>query len=261
MTKVAFAIVAHPDDIEFMMAGTLLLLAKRGYELHTMNIANGSCGTATASREEIIEIRAQEAKQAAKLLGATHHPPRVDDLQIYYCEELIGQVAALIRSARPDILLLPSPHDYMEDHVNVSRIGVTAAFARGMTNFVTDPPTPCSPGDMAIYHALPFGLRDALREDVSPHLSVDISSAMYEKQAMLACHESQMQWLDDSQAGTDAIETMTAMARAVGAASGRFDYAEGWQRHNHLGFGAATFDPLQDALGPSVFHDHKPGSL
>ena len=28
MTRVAFAIAAHPDDIEFMMAGTLILLGK-----------------------------------------------------------------------------------------------------------------------------------------------------------------------------------------------------------------------------------------
>ncbi len=261
MTKVAFAIVAHPDDIEFMMAGTLLLLAKSGYQLHTMNVANGSCGTTTATREEIIEIRAREAKQAAQLLGAKHHPPRVDDLHIHYCPELIAQLAAQIRSARPSILLLPSPHDYMEDHVNVSRIGVTAAFARGMNNFTTDPPTPAAPGDIALYHALPFGLRDSLRNDVSPHFSVDISSVLDKKEAMLACHESQRHWLDESQSGNGTIDTMTSMARAVGSASGRFAYAEGWQRHNHLGFGTAAFDPLQDALASTVFHDHKPGRL
>ncbi|MDQ6630443.1 MAG: PIG-L family deacetylase, partial [Verrucomicrobiota bacterium] len=32
--KTAFAIAAHPDDIEFMMAGTLLLLKNAGYEIH-----------------------------------------------------------------------------------------------------------------------------------------------------------------------------------------------------------------------------------
>ena len=42
-TKHAFAIAAHPDDIEFQMAGTLILLQRAGYEIHYMNIANGSC--------------------------------------------------------------------------------------------------------------------------------------------------------------------------------------------------------------------------
>ena len=43
MAKVAFAIACHPDDIEFMMAGTLTRLKEDlGYEIHYMNIANGS---------------------------------------------------------------------------------------------------------------------------------------------------------------------------------------------------------------------------
>jgi hypothetical protein len=32
--RVAPAISAHPDDIEFYMAGTMLLLSEAGYELH-----------------------------------------------------------------------------------------------------------------------------------------------------------------------------------------------------------------------------------
>ncbi len=34
MTKTAMAIAAHPDDIEFFMAGTLLLLKQNGYQIH-----------------------------------------------------------------------------------------------------------------------------------------------------------------------------------------------------------------------------------
>ncbi|MEO8269951.1 MAG: PIG-L family deacetylase [Aureliella sp.] len=36
------AIAAHPDDIEFVMAGTLLQLSQRGWQVHYFNIANGS---------------------------------------------------------------------------------------------------------------------------------------------------------------------------------------------------------------------------
>ena len=43
-TKVAFAIAAHPDDIEFYMAGTLLLLRERGWAIHYMTLSTGSCG-------------------------------------------------------------------------------------------------------------------------------------------------------------------------------------------------------------------------
>jgi hypothetical protein len=41
----AIAIGAHPDDIEFTMAGTLALLKKAGFRIHCLNIASGSCGS------------------------------------------------------------------------------------------------------------------------------------------------------------------------------------------------------------------------
>ena len=79
-----FAIAAHPDDIEFGMAGTLILLARAGCEIHYMNIANGSCGCAVHDAETIADIRLHEAMNAANRLGATFHPPLVSDLEIFY---------------------------------------------------------------------------------------------------------------------------------------------------------------------------------
>ena len=43
----AIAIAAHPDDIEFLMAGTLLLLAQAGWDIHYFNLSTGNCGSAT----------------------------------------------------------------------------------------------------------------------------------------------------------------------------------------------------------------------
>jgi LmbE family N-acetylglucosaminyl deacetylase len=58
----ALAIVAHPDDIEFSMAGTLLLLKEGGAEIHFWNLANGCYGSMVHSRSEITGIRAEEAR-------------------------------------------------------------------------------------------------------------------------------------------------------------------------------------------------------
>ena len=58
---------------------------------------------------------------------------------------------------------------------------------------------------------------------------------MDEKTAMLACHKSQQQWLDTSQGLNSYLETMRDLMREVGRMSGRFEYAEGWRRHMHLG--------------------------
>jgi LmbE family N-acetylglucosaminyl deacetylase len=246
--RVVFAIGAHPDDIEFMMAGTLFLLKRAGCELHYMNIANGSCGTAVLPRDEIVRLRAREARAAAKLLDAVFHPSLVNDFEIYYEAKLLRRVGAVVRKVNPQVLLLPSPQDYMEDHMNAARLAVTAAFCRSMPNFPTTPQVRAVEGDVVIYHALPYGLRDAMRRRLRPEMYVNITSVLDAKREMLACHRSQKEWLDVSQ-GLDAyLTTMQEMSAQVGRLSGRFEYAEGWRRHSHLGFAADERDPLSELL-------------
>jgi hypothetical protein len=62
-----------------MMAGTLLLLGEAGYELHIMNIANGSCGSMTEDAATVIARRTAEAQAASAELGAVFHPPIAND--------------------------------------------------------------------------------------------------------------------------------------------------------------------------------------
>ena len=64
------AIACHPDDIDFGMSGTLMMLKKAGYEIHYMDVANGSLGTAEYTYDEIVKIRREEAMNAAKTIGA-----------------------------------------------------------------------------------------------------------------------------------------------------------------------------------------------
>jgi N-acetylglucosamine malate deacetylase 1 len=248
----AFAVVAHPDDIEFVMAGTLLLLGSAGYELHYMTIANGCCGSTEWNATETARIREREARSAAASLGAQFHPSLVDDLAIFYDRPTLARLAAVMREVAPEILLVHSPVDYMEDHTNACRLAVTAAFARGMPNFPTDPPRPPVDAPVTIYHAQPHGNRDPLGQPVRPSLFVDVSSVLDRKAAALACHASQRQWLDSSQGIDSYIETMKSLNREVGAMSERFDYAEGWRKHLHLGFCSESADPLHAALGELV---------
>lgn len=242
------AIAAHPDDIELMMAGTLLLLGEAGYELHVLNIANGSCGSLTEDAESLIKRRAAEAQKAAKTLGAAYYPPMVNDLEIFYEDELLRRVAAVVRTAAPDVLLVQSPQDYMEDHMNACRLAVTAAFTRGMPNYCTIPPVPPIDQPVTVYHALPWGLRGPLGENIEANLHVNIASTLDQKRAALACHQSQKEWLDQTQGIDSYLDTMVDMARQVGKKSGEFEYAEGWRRHLHLGFCDENADPLFDAL-------------
>lgn len=252
MRKIAMAVAAHPDDIEFTMSGTMMLLKEAGYDLHYMTVANGSCGTAVLDKDEIITIRTEEARCAAAYIGAAYYPALVDDIEIFYEPSLIKKLCAVVRQVDPEILLLPSPQDYMEDHMTTSRLMVTAAFCRNMRNYPTDPPVPAVDGEMAIYHAMPMGLRDQLRNPIQPDMFVDVSSVIPSKREMLSCHKSQKEWLDESQGHDNYLHLMEDMAREVGKLSGRFEYAEGWRRHLHLGFGSEDFDPLSKALDKYV---------
>jgi N-acetylglucosamine malate deacetylase 1 len=155
-----------------------------------------------------------------------------------------------MREVAPEIVLTHSPADYMEDHTNTCRLAVTAAFARGMPNFVVEPATPTVDQAVTIYHSQPHGNRDALGGSVLPGLFVDIGDVIEEKAAMLAAHESQKRWLDESQGLDSYITSMRELCGEVGRMSGQFRYAEGWRRHSHLGFCAADADPLLQALRP-----------
>jgi LmbE family N-acetylglucosaminyl deacetylase len=257
MPRSVFAIVAHPDDIEFSMAGTLLLLKQRGWVVHCMNVANGCCGTTGLPKAEIVRLRREESLAAARRLGAIHHESLTDDLAILYTPELLARLGAAIREATPDILLTHSPADYMEDHQNTCRLAVSAAFCRGMPNFPVVPPRPSTTQDIAVYHAPPHGNRDALRRLVRSGLYVDISPVIEEKAALLACHRSQKEWLDASQGMDSYRETMRKLSREVGKLSEHYAYAEGWRRHTHAGLSAADADPLREALADACRVDER----
>ena len=168
MTRRAFAIAAHPDDIEFVMAGTLLHLRAAGYELHYLNIANGCCGSSVTDAATTARLRRDEAQCACELIGAVFHESLTNDLEIFYDRPTLARLAAIVREVAPEIVLTHSPADYMEDHTNTCRLAVTAAFARGMPNFAVEPPTPAIDQSVTVYHAQPHGNRDSLGQPVRP---------------------------------------------------------------------------------------------
>ncbi len=248
----ALAIAAHPDDIEFYMAGTLLLLQRAGWEIHYMNLSSGNCGSARMDAAATRRVRKNEAQAAARILGAQFHPSLCDDLEILYELKTLRRLAAIIREVKPSIVLTHSPQDYMEDHTNTCRLAVTAAFARGMPNFKTIPARPAIDNDVAIYHAMPHGLCDALRQPVTPDLFVNTTRVHTTKRAALAAHASQKTWLDASQGMDSYLKTMDHFSLAVGQLSRKFQHAEGWRRHLHLGFSAGKIHPLRSALTTNV---------
>jgi len=249
MSKTAIAIAAHPDDIEFVMAGTLLQLKASGWEIHYLNLSTGNCGSLEYSPAKTAKVRRKEAQAAAKVLGAMWHAPMCNDLEIFYDIKTLRKLSAVIREVKPSIILTHSPQDYMEDHMNTCRLAVTAAFTHGMPNFRSTPTRPVYQHDVTIYHAMPHGLCDGLRRRIVPGAYVNTTPVQETKLASLAAHRSQQGWLDASQGMNSYLQAMDDMSRAVGKLSKKFKHAEGWRRHLHYGFSANEIDPLAEDLG------------
>ncbi len=242
------AIAAHPDDIEFLFAGTMLLLAEQGWDLHYMNVADGSRGSTTMDRKSCAAARLAEAQQAADLIGARFYEPICHDMEITYTTENLQKVTAVVRQSKASVVLVHSPIDYMEDHENACKLAVSAAFSHAMPNLESLPPTPPYYEPVTVYHAQPVGNRQPTGEFVQPHFYVDTTSVIEKKTQALACHASQKQWLDESQGLESYLETMLVDSRSVGQLSGKFEHAEGWRRREHRGFCGEHDDPLRAAL-------------
>jgi N-acetylglucosamine malate deacetylase 1 len=245
----ALAIAAHPDDIEFVMGGTLLLLREAGWETHYVNVTNGNMGSTVMDAKKTAAVRLREAKAAAKALGAKWYAPFCNDLCVFYTEANIRRLCAIVREARPNVVLTHALADYMEDHMIVARLAVTATFARGIPNYRSTPQRKPTLEPCTIYHAMAHGQCTPTRVKVFPEIYIDTTDVHAQKRASLACHASQKEWLDKTQGMESYLRTMEEFSRRLGERTKKFTFAEGWIRHLHYGFGEEGDDPLRDALG------------
>ncbi len=246
------AVMAHPDDIEMTCAGTLVLLERAGWDIHMATMTAGDLGTVTRTRAEISRIRKAEAAASAKLLGAGYTCLGFRDLTLVYNETTKRRASALLRLVRPDLVIVPSPQDYMADHEETPRIVREAAFASTIPNWKASlggrRPRPCEKLP-AILYADPIDNVDHFGRRVGAQYVVDITGSVDLKEEMLAKHESQRSWLRHQHGEDEYLRWM----RRVGADRARdFDrtaveYAEGFRQH--LGHGFPREDMLTAALG------------
>jgi N-acetylglucosamine malate deacetylase 1 len=245
----ALAITAHPDDIEFRIAGALLLLKDRGWDIHCWNLCSGSLGSTVMTAAQTARTRRAEAREAARLMGAGWFPPLVPDMELLYELRHVRRICSVIREVKPTVILTHPPQDYMEDHMVACRLTVTGAFARNIPNHPCTPRRPPMMEPCTIYHCVPHGLGNNIREPFTPDLFVDITGVHARKRAALACHRSQKEWLDASQGMDSYLAAMDAEAVHLGRQSRRFKLAEAFRRHLHYGYCEAGDDPLAAALG------------
>ncbi|GAB4338759.1 MAG: PIG-L family deacetylase [Dehalococcoidia bacterium] len=108
----AMVIVAHPDDAEFLVAGTVAKWARQGTEVTYVVITNGNKGSEdpemTPSR--LAAIREQEQRAAGAVLGVRHY--EFLDYEDGYLVHTLGlrrDLTRLIRRYRPEVVMTFDP--------------------------------------------------------------------------------------------------------------------------------------------------------
>ena len=226
------AFMAHPDDVEFLCAGTLIRLREKGYQIHIATMTAGDCGSMDLSPEQISRIRVIEAQASARMLDATFQNAGENDGLICYRPSTICKVVEAVRRSQAFLVITHSPSDYMIDHEVTSQLVRNAAFCAGIPNFKTgvEPPSLHLAGVPYLYYAMPLEGKDSLGRLLEMDFQIDISRQMDTKTAMLKCHASQRNWLMKHHGVDEYVEQMKRWAAEAAKPLG-IAYAEGFRQH------------------------------
>jgi N-acetylglucosamine malate deacetylase 1 len=245
MTDRVLAFGCHPDDAEFMAAGTLALLAARGFEVHMATMAGGEVGSATLTSEEIHETRMREAAEAARVLGGRFHWAGARDLEVEYNSFCRSAATRVMREVDPLIVLAPPPMDYLVDHEVTSLLVRNAAYIASVPLYDT--------GGVRHTKRFPYlyywnaaGLVDIFGRPLPVRFGVDTSSVFATKERMLVCHASQRDWLRAHNGWDSYVGIMTEWSKRQGELIAR---PHGECFIQHLGNGHPTDNILATVLG------------
>ena len=122
------AIVAHPDDAELLVGGTLAKAVDLGHAVGILNLTAGESGSFGNA-----DKRAQEAEKAAKILGIPQRcTAGLPDAKLENTVAARVVVAEIIRELQPSTVILQWPEARHPDHRAASEIGRDACFVAGI---------------------------------------------------------------------------------------------------------------------------------
>jgi LmbE family N-acetylglucosaminyl deacetylase len=141
VTRTFAAVVAHPDDDTFGVAGTVALHAEDpGFRFILVHATSGEAGMISdpslATRETLGVVREEEDRRSWIALGRPpdrHEWLRYPDHGVADVpfDELVDRVAAILRDERPDVVTTFGPDGVTghPDHITIGE-ATTAAFHR-----------------------------------------------------------------------------------------------------------------------------------
>ena len=185
-------ITAHPDDSEFGAGGTVARFTKEGREVVYCIVTNGNKGSSdrTMTPERLATIRAEEQRQAARVLGVERviflgYP----DGEVEDTRDLRRDVSREIRRVRPDLVVCQNPN-------RTYNLGASHRDHRTVGGVVIDCVYPLARDHLAFPELMPEFEPHKVREVYvmqwnEPHVVNDITDVMDLKIKALACHASQ----------------------------------------------------------------------
>lgn len=204
-------IVAHPDDIEFGLAGSIARWADEGARITYCIVTDGAAGSndPNADLKALALRRQEEQREAAAIVGV--HDVRFlgyKDGTLQPTIELRKELARLIRELKPYRVVCQDPttvfvrHEYINhpDHRAAGEAAVYAVFPSAETRPIF--PELLSEG-FEPHHVTELYLTLTLQPDTF----IDITATMDRKIAALLCHRSQVgpeveQWVREWNAET-----------------------------------------------------------
>ncbi|MET1036525.1 MAG: PIG-L deacetylase family protein [Arthrobacter sp.] len=102
---------AHPDDLDFGASGTVAAWTAAGVDVQYCIMTDGDAGGFDPGhREEIVAMRHEEQRQAARIVGVEHvHFLGERDGYLEPSHDVQRKVVALVRRLRPDVVLAMHP--------------------------------------------------------------------------------------------------------------------------------------------------------
>ncbi|WP_274365705.1 PIG-L deacetylase family protein [Paenibacillus thermotolerans] len=130
--KHILAIGAHAADQELTAGATIAKYTQEGHKATFLHLTPGEKGHPRLTPEEYKKQKVEEAYKAAEILGADVRFLDYKDAEIPVNDEIIYQVADVIREVKPDIIITHWKNSIHKDHANTHKIVEEARFYAGL---------------------------------------------------------------------------------------------------------------------------------
>ena len=237
----------HPDDVEYWAAGTLALLAERGYEIHMAVMAGGEVGHPNLKPQEIRQRRLAENTASAAILGGKSHYAGGHDLEVQYDAENRRWATRIIREVDPLIVLTCPPMDYLVDHEETSKLVRNACYIASVPNYDCGVPTVPTKRFPYVYYWNAMGVARHFRSSFAASLCGrrPLRPSKRKRRCSVATHPSSS-GCNSTTSFEDFAAVMMDLSQKMGKQVG-MEHAEGFMQH--LGNGHPTDNILATILG------------